>query len=184
MTLEIFVDHDGTEYTIEIDQLVSHGEYFRDPDTGLIIRTSGSFEESASGDNGVVETGTDYRLVPVEIDHSTVRREIDERLGIELTDDELDELIDDYQRTSCEFADLKTQGDGHRLLKQARQGIMTVDVDKWLRGLNEDYEDIVDRAVEANPEKSPGNVWTDFFSALQRASPGGETYAAKVELID
>jgi hypothetical protein len=184
MTLEITVDHDGTEYAIDFDELVSHGEYFRDPRTGIIIRTSGNSEGADSEKHGIVETGTDFQIAPVEIDHPSVRRQLYKRLEIRLTDDELDNLINDYQTTSCVFADHVTQAREYQLLERARKGILSVDVDKGLRGLNEDYDDIVDRALEADPEKSPGDVWSELFAALQHSSPGDETYAAKVELVD
>ncbi|WP_254809748.1 hypothetical protein [Natronosalvus amylolyticus] len=181
MPLKATIEHNGVDYEIDLDELTNYGDYYLTRGRDLIIRaevfTTGTKNSRHIRDP--VEVGTDYEIVPVVVDRPNVRQQIHAKLGIDIYDEELNRIVEAYEKAGCEVLESWTSElDGDRILGKERQGILSTDIDDPLTGWENDFAPVVDQVAWEHEEMTRQEI----VSVLTQVSPGLHEFSAKVEL--
>lgn len=184
MTLDTTIEHDGTEMTIDLDELQRYGQYYLDHDRNLVIKAS-VYTHGTKDSRFVRETttGTDYTIEPVNIPVDELRSSIEEALEIDVTEQEANRIARGYSRIGVEVvsrfaADLH----GDRILTRADySGIVSTDVEEPLLGWGHDYAELID-CVETTQWRSQRDIIWELFRAVRDVAPGDHEYSARIEL--
>jgi len=187
MTLKTTIERDGTETEIDLEKLDKHGSYFVDSERGLIINASVHTHGTRDSRHvrGEVTCGTDYTYEDVSVNRDRVREYIDAKLSIEISDEELETAISEYQFLGVAVvSDFSTDLDGKRILSKAQSGVISTDVEEPMLGWEDVFGDVVDRGYEENDDLTRGNIVRELFNALREGTPGDYEYSARVKLVN
>lgn len=181
----IEIEYDGIEQELNLEELDQYGDYYVDPARGLIIHapvyTHGTPESRHI--RGDVVVGTDYEFEPVHVDRESVREQILEEVGIQLTESELDRVSNEYQIAGLEaIGQFDTTLDKYQILGKANGRIVSTDVDDALLGWNDAFGDAINRAADQPEPESRRNLVLRMFKALQESSLGTHEYSARITL--
>lgn len=184
MTLETTIKHNGTEMTIDLDELQRYGQYYLDRDRNLIIKADVLTHRTK--DSRFVRkttTGTDYTIEPVHLPVNKLRNSIEEALKIDVAEQEANRIARDYSQTGVEVVcRLAADLHGDRILVKAdSSGIVSTDVEEPLVGWEHDYAELIDR-VETSQWTSQRDIIWELFGAVRDVAPGDHEYSARIEL--
>ncbi len=106
MVLTTTVEHDGTDFEIDLDALDRFGSYYVDRERGPIIHASVYTHGTPDSRHlrGDVICGTDYTFETIEVEREQVREYIRDELDVEISDETLDTAIAEYQAAGIEVA--------------------------------------------------------------------------------
>lgn len=187
MVLTTTVEHDGTDFEIDLDALDRFGSYYVDRERGLIIHASVYTHGTPDSRHlrGDVICGTDYTFEPIEVEREQVREYIRDELDAEISDETLDTAIAEYQVAGIEVVgDFNASLDRYRLLSKATSGIVSTDTTDPLAGWEQTFGELVDRVEEQHPQLTRREIVRILFNALRTASPGDSEYSARITLVN
>lgn len=187
MVLTTTVEHDGTDFEIDLDALDRFGSYYVDRERGLIIHASVYTHGTPDSRHlrGDLICGTDYTFEPIEVEREQVREYIRDELYVEISDETLDTAIAEYQAAGVEVVgDFNASLDRYRILSKATSGIVSTDINEPLAGWEQTFGELVDRVEEQHPQLTRREIVRILFNALRTASPGDSEYSARITLVN
>lgn len=187
MTLTTTVEHDSTEFEIDLNALNRFGSYYVDEERGLIINASVYTHGTPNSRHlrGDVVYGTDYTFETIDVDREQVREYIRDELHVKISDETLDNAIAEYQAAGIEAVGAFNETlDRYRILSKATSGVVSTDTVDPLAGWEYAFEEFVDRVEEQDPELTRRNIVRILFNALRTASPGDSEYSARITLVN
>lgn len=186
MVLTTTVEHDGTDFEIDLDALDRFGSYYVDRERDLIIHASVYTQGTPDSRHlrGDVTCGTDYTLERIDVNREQVREHIRDELHVEITDETLDTAIAEYQAAGIEVVgDFNASLDRYHILSKATSGVVSTDTTDPLAGWKQTFEAFVDRVEEQHPQLARRDIVRVLFNALRTASPGDSEYSARLTLV-
>jgi hypothetical protein len=187
MVLITTVEHDGTEFEIDLDALDRYGSYYVDREQGLIIHASVYTQGTPDSRHlrGDVICGTDYTFEPIEVEREHVREHIRDELHVEITDQTLDTAIAEYQAAGVEVVgEFNASLDRYRILSKATSGVVSTDINEPLAGWDHSLQDFIDETKEHRPHLTWQDIAQTVLNALRAASPGDSEYSARLTLVN
>jgi hypothetical protein len=187
MVLTTTVEHDGTEFEIDLDALDRYGSYYVDRERGLIINASVYTHGTPDSRHlcGDVVCGTDYTLERIDVDREQVREHIRDELHVEISDETLDTAIAEYQAAGIEVVgDFNASLDRYRILSKATSGVVSTDINEPLAGWDHSLQDFIDETKEHHPHLTWQDIAQTVLNALRAASPGDSEYTARITLVN
>jgi hypothetical protein len=187
MALTTTVEHDGTEFEINLDALDRYGSYYVDQERGLIINASVYTHGTPDSRHlrGDVICGTDYTFEPVDVDREQVREYIRDELDVEISDDTLDNAIAEYQTAGIEVVgDFSETLDRYRILSKATSRVVSTDINEPLAGWDHTLQDFIDETKEHRPHLTWQDIAQTVLNALMTASPGDSEYSARITFVN
>ena len=187
MTLTTTVEHDSTEFEIDLDALDRYGSYYVAPERGLIINASVYMQGTPDSRHlrGDVVYGTDYTFEPIEVEREHVREHIRDELDVEISDDTLDNAIAEYQAAGIEVVSaFDGTLDRYRILSKATSGVVSTDTMEPLAGWGQTFDDLVDRSEAQHPYLTRRDIVRILLNVLRTASPGDSEYSARITLVN
>jgi len=185
MTLKTTIEHDGTETEIDLDELDRYGSYFVDTDRELIIHASVYTHGTRESRHirGEVTCGTDYTFEKISVNRERVREYIDAELQVEISDEELEIAVSEYQFLGTAVASRFDEIlDGKHILSKAQSGVVSADVEEPLLEWDDVFGDVIDRALAENGDLTRRNIVQELFNALRDGTPGEHEYSARIKL--
>jgi hypothetical protein len=187
MVLTTTVEHDGTEFEIDLDALDRYGSYYVDRERDLIIHASVYTQGTPDSRHlrGGVICGTDYTLKRIDVDREQVREHIRDELYVGISDETLDNAIAEYQVAGIEVVgNFNASLDRYRILSKATSGVVSTDINEPLAGWEQISGEFIDRVEKQHPQLTRREIVRILFNALRTASPGDSEYTARITLVD
>lgn len=129
--------------------------------------------------------GTDYTFEPIEVEREQVREYIHDEVGVEISDETLDNAIAEYQAAGIQVVgDFNASLDRYHILSKATSGIVSTDTTDPLAGWEQISGEFVNRVAEQHPQLNWREIVRILFNALRTASPCDSEYSARITLVD
>lgn len=183
MGLETTIRYKGTELEIDLDELQRYGHYYIDSERDLIINAN-VFTHGTEDSRFVRETqvGTDYILVPVEVDCEDLQQTLEEELSISISDREVERIATYYRQAGVEVIGAwANEFNDDRFLTKAECEVISTGVVEPLLGWNEEFDDLIDREEEVT-NLTTRDITSKLLRAASDASPGEHEYSARIKL--
>lgn len=187
MTLTTTVEHDSTEFEIDLDALDRYGSYYVDRERGLIINASVYTHGTPDSRHlrGDVVCGTDYTFEPIEVEREQVREHIRDELDVKISDETLETAIAEYQAAGIEVvSDFDAMLSRYSILSKATSGVVSTNTMEPLVGWEQTFDELIDRGEAQHRHLTRREIVRILFNALRTASPGDSEYSARITLVN